>query len=1290
MHRLSDVRQKGAALLAIIMFVAMLTLMLLSYLIAMQMDQLSTNSYSNSIRAQEIGLGGLQEIISDLYQEIDAGSIPNGAPTGNYTIDGKRIYIPKSNLAAQPVRNSFAPGTYDVTLQPASGTAPAKLPPNLVRVSRAESRSNFIPFSAPVYSTTFDTSKTPVNYASAVSSTNSSANSRILTAERWNKPLMMPDNRGTEAGMQVPDEFKNNPPDWVYVTRGGRKLITSSDVTSGSAKWDSNLSKLTSVVGRYAYVIYDEGALLDINVAGYPSTVGTMIYNDSTIGSSQAIRGKSFVAHADLTQLPGLAGKQAAIDKIVNWRNKGGLALSGNNFLKTVINYAPGGFLNLQQGDNPILGRQDLLNYFNQLLKSGDIDSLTAVQYLGTFSRAVNAPSWIPSANSVNIPGYKAGSGSSPVPYKDDAEKAASANRNIPNVRFASDATIRHYKDNGVTDDYNVVRGDPLVQRRFSLAKLAWLTPHGPSADLPSGNAQYNAGGTAAAIQACFGLKWIPGSGADSPPYWEYVGATGNVGQLAIKTLAQVAGESPRREPNFFELLKAGILSGSLGRDPGMLSTAYDGDGENPASKSFEGVAGMYFGGDPANPGYSEEKDRHIFQIAANIIDQFDADSIPTAIHSSVFDDSSFAVKVENTLYGNENLPYLTRLAPIDGEAPRGKMNMWIRPEIWNPHQVSAATSVPAPTQFRTRAYGQVEWQWEMTLGNTKKADPPPQGALEIYDTAGNPNPAGLVYFTDTTGTSASPFFNRPVMLTKTHLSTVNTTPETNIYGRKTLIPNYPTDNKIMSFDNPVPPPVDKHFIGIWAGDADMPPAGTYVPAIPAAPPEPAVPAKFPWMNYPGTASDPNDWHMRFKMTPTRFTVSLECWDGTYWRPYSFISRLGAARGTEHWNGTVSAKPIMPEPDYTGKTLTSSNSWVRPDPRTDRFSASGWRSGAGFGNPESKPNDSIYTFEPNPTNIFGPEVYFPNRNRGFYYVTTPATPADIGSLTGGAPGWTGVATSGWALNSETVPPFPGGTMSGYFSFYTDPDGVVRPGDSLYRDRATGNGCMLMDANIAAISTSLPARRPVILNRPFRSVGELGYAYRDLPFKTLDFFSPSSGDAALLDLFSVSDEPAVVAGLVNLSNAPIYVIKALLAGSQRQEALATNTVSTGDANAWAAKLARCVTPISATATPLLNRGDLVTKLMNPSDGLVSGLPASPPVDKGNKPYMEASLRAISSISDTRTWNLMIDIIAQSGRIAPNATKPDDFMVEGERRYWLHISIDRYTGAVVDQLLEPVYE
>ena len=52
--------------------------------------------------------------------------------------------------------------------------------------------------------------------------------------------------------------------------------------------------------------------------------------------------------------------------------------------------------------------------------------------------------------------------------------------------------------------------------------------------------------------------------------------------------------------------------------------------------------------------------------------------------------------------------------------------------------------------------------------------------------------------------------------------------------------------------------------------------------------------------------------------------------------------------------------------------------------------------------------------------------------------------------------------------------------------------------------------------------------------------------------------------------------------------------------------------------------------------------------------------------------------------------MVDVIAQLGRYPPAATGLVEFVVEGEKRYWLHVAIDRFTGEVIDQQLEAVYE
>ena len=57
------------------------------------------------------------------------------------------------------------------------------------------------------------------------------------------------------------------------------------------------------------------------------------------------------------------------------------------------------------------------------------------------------------------------------------------------------------------------------------------------------------------------------------------------------------------------------------------------------------------------------------------------------------------------------------------------------------------------------------------------------------------------------------------------------------------------------------------------------------------------------------------------------------------------------------------------------------------------------------------------------------------------------------------------------------------------------------------------------------------------------------------------------------------------------------------------------------------------------------------------------------------------RTLAEIGQTRTWNLMIDVIAQSGKYAPvttDFTDPANFVVQGEQRYWVHIALIETIG------------
>ena len=70
--------------------------------------------------------------------------------------------------------------------------------------------------------------------------------------------------------------------------------------------------------------------------------------------------------------------------------------------------------------------------------------------------------------------------------------------------------------------------------------------------------------------------------------------------------------------------------------------------------------------------------------------------------------------------------------------------------------------------------------------------------------------------------------------------------------------------------------------------------------------------------------------------------------------------------------------------------------------------------------------------------------------------------------------------------------------------------------------------------------------------------------------------------------------------------------------------------------------------------------------------------------------ESIVRALSDGGQCSTWNVMIDLVAQSGRLFPGAGSLADFGVEGQKHYWVHLAIDRFTGQVIDAKWEAGYE
>lgn len=1067
-------RRNGAALVTVLILLAILSVMVVGLISMTSLDRDATQNYAMGAQAEQIGLGGVDQILTQLLSE-----------------------------AVDPARNTIRGTAPNALALPtdANYIIPARMPGQASRAVIKYSLAR-----TPLYSPA--TANANTNLASASSSTNASFNGRRISLERWNKPQLLE----TTAGF--------TPPDWIYMGRlGPLPLSTSVNPTTQSLS-STSLRNTSAVVGRYAYVVYDVGGLLDINVAGYPSTEP----------SSGAVKGTA--AWADLTQLAASI-TVTDVDKLVAWRN----AAQSGNYASYVTNSATNGFLRVFPGDNAFLGRQDLIKFAtteNPVWK-------TTLPYLTTFSRAANAPSWGPAADASN--GYN---------YRSQQFAANNINPFLLQARVKNTSWTRW-------DGSRPVAGEPLLKTRFPLNKLALLEKMQGVGTLSTGELDD--------VARYFGLDLVN----DSNGYyrhWTY--PTTNPKYLhtpgQILTLDQVADLAQGREPDFFELLQAAVLDGSLG-------TVGRGDSPLPPANNTGQYSSSFK--DP-----DSKKTMQTLRIGANIIDQYSRDNYPTTITLGLTGDN---------VYGVQDLPYLNKIylaayAAIAGKPP---FEFHLYFELWNPHQATS-TSGASPTQFRLVPFSkasvtssdQVSDWYQTMLVETSSGNKywSWNGELNAWDTTWGP----VQHLSSLPSGGVVPFL---------------VTDRATQYRGASLIRT----------GSPLP-------VGGWAPGSSL-----------------SVVSLNPIPNFPTSA------------TPD-LNGNTTTWPSASWSlklNYSFVYRLQFQDSKGAWQtyGTFvgSDNPNVPLPG-TGvrggpwlSTGTSSPplgkfAIAKSDPRTTRFGA-GFAISSATANAPSGPIDNVAPFIGQVTAL----QTTPYR-MDYFAVNDPAVAA-TGYTTGGAP------------------------------YYASLDGVRRPGDARY---------VTFPANGPQNNTTA---RPIVLNRPFQSVGELGYAFRDEPWKTLDLFSPNSADSALLDLFSLSGPTPLSAGGVS-PNTPYYQVAAALLAGTEQNATGTASIS----SAAAKSIAQALVTLS-TQKPFANRVELVNRLMSAAS--VSSLSA-------NKSNREAVIRALAENAETRTWNLLIDVIAQSGTYPVNATKLDDFFVRGERRYWLHVAIDRYTGKILDRQLEVVTE
>ena len=1240
----------GAALLIVLAMVVLMTGLAVAYLSRTTSDRQVAHSSFHQSKVDVLAQSAMDIVIGDLQQEITNGS------TAVTEDDGTTVYIP---------RNTGSGAAANMIPQRRANAAGA---PNLIRVSvRSDS----------------PTSPGVGSRASAVNSrTDASANSRFVTSTRWNGHYLVPKGNTATADSSPIPAFTNATPDWVFVapdpdnpTQDARKIITSPNQL---------------VIGRYAYAIYDQGSLLDMNVAGYPTDPSAAPVPTQRLGR------KGSVAFADLSALgsyPFLnptSGSQHTyqIDMLVGWRNYATTSQSATNnndfpnvapsskafarnfqsagpttsYYNYVFNNA-GGFLAptptvAPNGltDQVFLGRKQMIAYEqtaatnanNGNTVASSLFDVNALQYLSTFSREINAPSFSPATPTAINPSFLL-------------------------VRVAGSFTR--------LDGTTAVVGEPLVKTRFPLSRLAWITFKGPSASLvttdPVYQALINAGvstttiaaGTAGIIKKSFGLVWdsrayVPATATTNSrgQQWVYTSPSslnsggnfdpnsnpGGSPASDIKTLATVASEN--REPDFFELLRATILDGSLGQNTGGGVTAASSTIDAQGANTFPDL-------------HMSNKALHILSIGASIIDQADPDSIPTRVQ---FNRSGASVWW--TAYGVESLPYITEIYPIGGVSPAVPNNWatYLLFQVWNPH-IGAALPTPAP-QTRLRVDGNIGIFSDGGSGRTWTNTPPTNK---------------LVFTIPPTGVS----------VTQIPLTTVGLPPGSTPAPLSTPAPAAtapPVGSTILPGFERLPPPATgtsiANYIGLRLPDF---PLGAGVPAAPVL------------TLYFGT--DPaHQFNATMEYTPDA---------GTTWVPYNhfigIIDRSSTIGGiTGSWMNGASV-PVRAAGSLTGLPNSSPNRdqfnaarltdfpvpdcLMKADPRATRF--------------------GIFQFKQTLTSstarIVDPlwpagNLNYPNGYGG--PIADPAGPVEHAPLRFvGLPYFPATLCINSAASTSTR------------TAYTDADGIIRPADAVYPDQSvatTGSSTPYYLTGTAGSGDY----HPIILNRPFRNVGELGYAFRDLPWKTLDFFTDKSADAGLLDVFTITDgvqvltatndivgvtTPAIVAGRVNLNGGQGPVLQSILAGAILDELNPTSSgiISGAGTSATSAPViaANIVTEVSMptsvpspTPCPLSNDSELVTRpgLLN----YILPVPAAGAAhDQTVKSRREALVRALSSALQTRTWTLLIDVVAQTGRFKPNATNlQNDFVVEGEQHYWVHVAIDRFTGQVIDKQIEVVNE
>lgn len=1307
---------QGFALVVILAFVVLLTVLVLAYFSYSSLQRQISNSSSNQATVDIFAQGAINTIVSDFREEIAAGSTTNIFNTTN------KVYIPLASSNAVPVRVGTGANLPNLIKRSANGLA--FYPGGSVR-------------------------------ASTISSTNASQNGRSISPARWNQALLLPKADTNSVTDFTPANF--TAPDWIYVNRGGGNPTSWSP----ALRWNSSAADTNVVVGRFAYTIYDQGGLLDVNVAGYPP------------GTTNAITSyKSPLSYADLTQI-GLSTNTIAA--LVGWRNAassqpsgafpnyGFNAASQTNFYKIVTGTNTGGFMrtantNMVGGetDRMFISRQHLLQFFDSL-SAANVQSKAelqnALQYLATFTRGLEQPSYAPNPNRPKIVGSIDPPAVTSVNSYQGNNTYRGGENAINMVNTGGFLSARVQTAFTRADGTPAVVGEPLVKRKFALSNLAKVAT---SATAIQSNTD--------PIYARFGLYR---SSASSP--WIY-----NHGSSSIMTLAQVAAlpAASAREPDFAELLKAAINVGSVGK------AGPSGQGRN--EQYVMDVSG----------------DVQILQIMANLIDQQKTDNYPTRIQYS---QSTSAGPLTRVISGVQDLPYFYRYnffgfttqvpSPLLSEndkvtVPSGTTTVQLRntrvlgaatlssgsaaymiiPQVWNPHD---ANTPPAPdggpTVFRITAETNAPGASASNAWGTSAAPNPHfDGVPNGYTLADPPStmnspikymsPANtFIQFTDGSNGKA---FREPTILWRNNFPTGVTLAGTSRQEDPSLTGN--TYFGLLVGETPVS--------WLWSTSGT-----TYISQTSNLQTGTTAPGAYP------SVTENTTFRVDYQDPSGNWITYQEAYLETGLRDFPnytlYVNRNEPSfSGNNKW-----ANPFVAASGLASGAPFARNQGVIYDPRSTRFGSPTCGSYTDDdptlnGNPtldavtmvgNSTPN-GIQNLAVGSSNFVLMKTQRPTTARGLSWnYLTPCRGYNntMGWFTSKATTANGFDHGGtdarnydgmFSQNNPLVKVMDQNGTGAQSYYYEDADGIARramggyvgvsgsPSGKLTNTATTVGLPMVTSGNAFTGGIVTPSAqsqsRAIILHRPFRSVAEMSYAFRGTPWKNIDFFTPESGDTALLDVFCVNEPPAdaLVAGKVNLNTRQVAVLKAIFAGAYRDEwARLASPPTSGTQPALslneASNLANLLVSITSNTTdvwrgPLGSVAEIVGRFVYPDPGSLSstvkdvyqytspsngtrytysGFSAAlsdstiwdatvSTATQNIQRFRESAIRPLADCGQTRIWNVMIDVVAQNGRFPQSAAGLDKFVVEGEKRYWVHLAIDRYTGKVVDKQLELVSE